>query len=74
MLPKLEEKDDIPSFLSTLERVMTRKGIEEDGLLDCLVSCMGGTVRKDLVYVITSNDCLYSMVVEALLARGGMDS
>jgi len=73
MMPKHEEKDDISSLFSTLERVMTRKEIKEDGWLNCLISCMVSTVRKDLEDVITSDDCSFSMVVETQLARGSMD-
>jgi len=73
MLPRLEEDDDIESFIATLERVMGRKGIEEDGWLDFLTFCMSGAVRKDMENVLTSDDCSYAVVVEALLARGGID-
>jgi len=48
MISKMENEEDIGSFVNTLEKVLVRRSICEDHWLDCFVSRISGAARKSI--------------------------
>jgi len=73
VIPKMEDDEDVGCFVTTLEKVLVRRGISEDEWLDYLVARISGAARKSVEDVLTEDGCDYVTVLKALLARGGMN-
>jgi len=73
LIPMMNKGEDTDTFITTLETVLERRGVDKSHILDYLITKLSGVARSSVGDVLLEDGCTYGRVFEELRARMGVN-